>query len=952
MLFFNGADHDFWKHIEKEMFVPLRVHSVYSKGKGGVLLSELASWVKSREVPAACVSDIEVFYGWGRWKEAARQNRVNPLFGCELTVEKKELLFVVKDRTGYWNLMEIFNSKEIKQVQGLIVIYIPQVGESEFPEKIKAEAGPDFYLGADFKNIEPVTQWAEKHSLPVVWANPVKFIKYPERLILVHSIHKKTPFPLEWAKWREALKFFGPLQQELAQRKFGSEVKDFFKKTFEVAEKACFSLENIIPGLPKDLFPQSFRDMVIKKMKHTKSLSWRERKRTRIELEAVENSGFGPYFQVVCDVVRFARRNGILYNLKGSGASSFLAYLLGISHINPVDFDLYFARFLNQGRKDPPDFDLDFDSRYRDRVLEYVIENYGRGKTGAAFVCSLKNYRARSAVYETARAFGLPPGESRKLSQQIPYFVEPDYLKQRHPPPGCKEIWKAASQLTSVYAENSLHVGGVILTPPPVNRYLPLEKSAKGLIMCHFDRDAVEDLKLIKLDLLSVRGLAAISGAKKKLNIKKIPWDDKRSFHLLSHSQTIGCFQVESPAMMNLLSRMKPNNIYDLTQALALIRPGPALSGTKQAVLQARQGKSLAADPFFARVIPETKGLLLYEEQVMQVAERVAGMNSEQGDRLRRGLKKKFVDSSLRTKFFQGARDRGYTPAEIKKIWDHMEKFSSYSFNKAHSASYACMAYQSVYLKAHYPLWYLTSVLNAGGGYYPLPVYIEEARRLGIEVLPPDVAHSGYRFTVENSCIRAGLLSVKCLHTETAKKIIEERNKGSYCSLEDFLTKVSVTKAELFSLIKAGVLDSLEPRRTEQILNYYRGTKGIHRVGDLEETQKKKMLLDALGFDLRGDALNLFFESRPDLRIGDLSRRIGQTVELVVRVMDARRKRAQGGLKYFFLFSDETGVIEGAGTQKCINFGSPPVCYVRGRVQKSGKTKVKIFNCTFPQYNG
>jgi len=402
--------------------------------------------------------------------------------------------------------------------------------------------------------------------------------------------------------------------------------------------------------------------------------------------------------------------------------------------------------------------------------------------------------------------------------------------------------------------------------------------------------------------------------------------------------------------MMNLLSRMKPNNIHDLTQALALIRPGPTQCGTKQAVLHARQSRSSGRDSFLARIIPETQGLLLYEEQVMQVAERVAGLNSEQGDMLRRGLKKRSVDPFLKTQFLQGARNRGYTPTELKKIWGHMEKFSSYSFNKAHSASYACMAYQSVYLKAHHPLQYLTAVLNAGGGYYSLPVYIEEAKRLGIEVLPPDVAHSDYRFTVENFCIRVGLLSVKSLKTKTAQKIIEERLAGPYTSLEDFLTRGSVTKAELFSLIKAGALDSLEPQRTEQILNYYRGTQGIHRVGDLEEPQKKKMRLDALGFDPAGEALSLFTRNRPELRIKDLDKRRGQTVELVVRLMDARRKRVREGQKYFFLFSDETGVIEGIGTQKCMSFGSPPACCVRGKVQKSGKGKAKIFNCIFHSY--
>jgi DNA-directed DNA polymerase III PolC len=933
------------------MFVPLRVHSVYSKGKGGVLLSELASWAKSRGLPAACLSDIEVFYGWGRWKQAAGRKGVIPLFGCELTIQKRKLLFVIKNRVGYWSLMEIFNNRKIKQAQGLVLVYIPRVGESNFPEGLKAVAGSDFYLGANFRNLKRVMQWAGKYSLPVVWANPLKFIKSAKRLILIHSIHKKLPFPLEWAKWKEAIKFFGPYQQELAQEKFGREIGGVFRRTFEVAEKCRFYLEDMIPGLPNGLFSEPFRDLIMRKMQQMKSLSWKERQRARMELEVVEKSGFGPYFQVVHDVVRFARQKEILYNLKGSGASSFLAYLLGISHVNPVDFDLYFARFLNQGRKNPPDFDLDFDSRYRDQVLEYVIGNYGKGKTGAAFVCSLKNYRARSAVYETARAFGFPPGESRELSKRVPHFTEPDYLNQRQPPPGCQEIWRSASELASVYADNSLHVGGVILTPAPVQRYLPLEKSAKGFTMCHLDRDAVEDLKLIKLDLLSVRGLAAISEAKKRLNIKSIPWNDKKSFFLLSRAGTIGCFQVESPAMMHLLSRMKPDNIHDLTQALALIRPGPTQSGAKQAVLKARQGRRFSSELFLARIIPETQGLLLYEEQVMQIAERVSGMNSEQGDTIRRGLKKGTVDPSLKAKFFHGARRRGYTVAEIEKIWSHMEKFSLYSFNKAHSASYACMAYQSVYLKAHHPLLYLTAVLNAGGGYYSLPVYIEEAVRMGIEVLPPDVAQSDFRFTVEDSCIRVGLLSVKRLKTKTAKKIIEERSQGPYCSLEDFLTRVAVTKAELFSLIQAGALNSLEPRRTEQILNYYQGAKGIDKIGDMEEAQKQRMMVNCLSFDPKGESLNLFNGQRPGLRIKDLDKRIGHIVELLVRVMDVRSKRVKEGPKYFFLFSDETGVIEGVGEEKCLCFGLPPACRLQGSVRRDENGRAKIFSCVFLSLN-
>lgn len=208
----------------------------------------------------------------------------------------------------------------------------------------------------------------------------------------------------------------------------------------------------------------------------------------------VEESGFAPYFLVVHDVVEFARRRGIYHNLRGSGASSYLAYLLGISRLNPVKYDLYFERFLNRGRPDPPDFDLDFDSSRRDEVLDYVLKRYyGSGKTGAAYVCSLKNYRARSALYETARAFGVPPEEARSMSKKVPMFAEPDYLREMPPRAGYLEVWKLASELSGVFAEISLHVGGVILTPAPADRFLPLEESAKGLLMCHYDRDTVEE---------------------------------------------------------------------------------------------------------------------------------------------------------------------------------------------------------------------------------------------------------------------------------------------------------------------------------------------------------------------------------------------------------------------------------------------------------------------------
>ena len=1009
------------------MFVPLRVHSVYSKGRGGATLEELAWWFARKKVPAGALSDIEKLYGWAKWKRAASAAGFIPLFGCEVEAGGERFLFLVKTREGYGTLMEILNRREIREgdgLEGLVAVYLPAAkeappapaagsavppaggsggngssgkggrarelediirqesaaggdedgeatalsGEMAGGKEIGGPAGPplqvdkllasfratpsagDLYVGADFFNIRRAQSLAQSLGLPLVWANPLKDIRSPERLVLLHAFAKKIPYPPAWEKHRRKVRLFGPDQEAAALRKFGAEVVDAFRRTFEVAEKARFDFSGVVPPLPADIFPVSLRDEVQSRLRSAADLSWAERERAKRELAVVERSGFAPYFLIVHDVVAYARRNGILHNLKGSGASSFLAWLLGLSHVNPVAFDLYFERFLNAGRDDPPDIDLDFDSRFRDRVLAYVLETYGRGRTGAAFVCSLKAFRARSALYETARAMGLPPEESRSLSKRAPYFAEPDYLRKANPPAGYLEVWKLAAELGGVHSEVSLHVGGVILTPAPADRFLPLERSAKGLLMSHYDRDAVEDLKLIKLDLLSVRGLAAVSAAKARLGLAAIPPGDPKAFALLKQARTIGCFQVESPAMMNLLRRMKPGDIHDLTAALALIRPGPTESGMKESLLRGREGRGTVGDPFLARILPETGGLLLYEEQVMQVAERVAGMTADEGDLLRRSLKAKGESPKaiLRGRFVREARERGYSGGEVEKLWQTMEKFSSYSFNKAHSASYAAMAYQAVYLKAHHPVPYLVAVLNAGGGYYLLAEYVEEAKRLGIRILGPDANRSGFGFEVEGEAIRVGFASIKGLALRTAEKVIEERTAGGeFPALEDFIARVRVSKAELFTLIKAGVFDSLEAQRTRQVLRYFQGLEGVEVASDLDEREKAKMVVESLGFSPDGDPLALYEGKRPELRVKDLRKRVGERVELVVRVVDARGREANGKHTYFYLFEDETGLLEGIGDRRCLTIGEPPVCCVRGEVRADGRGGVKIFDCAF-----
>ena len=969
------------------MFVPLRLHSVFSRGKGSLTVAEARDWALRKRLPAAALADVGNLYGWGDWKRATAAGGFKAIYGCEIeTSAGRRLVLLVKAREGYANLVEAFNRKEIRDASGLIGIYIPGgSGEGRGPDEaawladLRERFAPgDLYLGAEFANFERVAGMSAAANpfagLPVVWANPVKYLTSLERLILLHAIEKKVPYPPERERLAGRTRLFGPDQEALAVRRFGAAGRAALDRTREIAEKCDFAFADVVPPLPVDLFPHSLREVVTGRLAAAGGLSWKARQRARRELEAVETSGFAPYFLVVHDIVEFARGRGILHNLRGSGASSFLAWLLGISHVDPLEFDLYFERFLNRGRPDPPDIDLDFDSRRRDEVLSYVLTTYGEGRTGAAYVCSLKNFGGRSALYETLRAFGVPPEEARGHSKRVPYFAEPDILRRAAPAAGFLEVWKLAAELQDVFHEISLHVGGVILTPAPVERCLPLEMSAKGLRMTHFDKDAVEDLKLIKLDLLSVRGLAAVSETKARVRLNSVPPGDPKTFALLRSVGTVGCFQVESPAMRNLLRRMKPADIHDLTTALALVRPGPTESGMKEALLRRRSGRpaapdggpggasrgvsrvasgeaaapSPAGDGFLARVLPETGGILLYEEQVMQVAERVAGLPAEEGDLLRRSLKRKGGDPRLREKFFREAAARGYAAEAVEGLWRTMEKFSSYSFNKAHSASYAHMAYQAVYLKAHHPVPYFAAVLNAGGGYYELPVYIEEAKRNGIRILPPDVNRSGREFEVEgDATIRVGFGSIKGLPEKLIARLLEERESEPFASVGDVLARLKPGKAELLALIRAGAFDSLEPRRTRQILRYFQGLDDMTEVADISGAEKRRLLYEALGFLPEGDVLELYEGPRPDLRIRDLDRHAGAAVELVVRVLDVRERGTNGRAKHFYLFEDETGLLEGIGERRCVVVGTPPVCFLRGEIRRGVEGIPKVFNCEF-----
>ena len=875
---------------------------------------------------------------------------------------------------------------------------------AELREKV---APGDFYLGAEFANFRRISRTCDRHSknpvrvpgnsdLPVVWANPVKYLTSPERLVLLHAIEKKIPYPPERDRLLAKVRLFGPDQEALALRRFGDAAKEALARTAEVAEKCEFVFEDVVPNLPADLFPRALREVVKERLAAAKNLTWKERQRARRELAVVEQSGFGPYFLVVHDIVEFARRRGILHNLRGSGASSFLGWLLGVSHVNPIEFDLYFERFLNRGRPDPPDIDIDFDSRRRDEVLALRPRALRRGQDRRGLRLQLKDFGGRSALYETLRAFGVPPDEARGLSKRVPYFAEPSWLRRAAPAPGRLDVWKLAAELQDVYHEISLHVGGVILTPGPVERCLPLETSAKGLRMTHFDKDAVEDLRLIKLDLLSVRGLAAISETKEKLKLRTLPPGDAATYAALRDRPDGRLFpgrepgHDEPPAADEAGGHPRDHpgpgpgpagadrERHEGGAPAAAERRGPAKAGTRPRrpattpSWPASCPRPAASSSTRSRSCRSPSGWPACPRKRATSCGGACARGGAATRRFGRSSSARPASGATRRRTWSGCgrpwRSSPPTPstrptAPPTPTWPTRPS-TSRSITRCRT-SRPCSTPAAA--TTTFPSTSPRPRGTASASWARTPTAATPASRSRTD------GDGGTR------AIRVGLTSIKGLGLKTIERVLEERKAGGeYLSVEDFLARTKPGKAELLALIRAGVFDSLEPRRTRQVLRYFQGLEHMEEVADIASDEKRRMLYESLGFLPEGDELDLYEGKRPALRVKDLKDCAGTTgrarrpgrrrpAEGDLR-HDAERERPRrarrrgrrggedggartrttgdggGGAKYFYLFEDETGLLEGIGETRCAAYGTPPVCFLRGEVRKDGEGVAKIIS--------
>ncbi|MBE3581429.1 MAG: DNA polymerase III subunit alpha [Thermoanaerobacteraceae bacterium] len=557
--------------------------------------------------------------------------------------------------------------------------------------------------------------------------------------------------------------------------------------------------------------------------------------RLQKELGVISRLGFADYFLITWDIVNYARSQGIRCAGRGSAGASAVAYCLGLTEVDPIIRSLAFERFMSLERAEKPDIDIDFDSRHRDLVAAYVYRKYGEEHVAA--VATYVTYRARSAVRDVGKVFGYPPEEIDALAKTIPYIPADQILPALDRFPELRRgPWKEekyrrlfhfCGRLAGLPRHLGTHLGGLVVAGRPVADISPLQLAAKRVKICQLDRDDVEDIGLVKIDLLSLKALTVLEEAYREISksepgfaYEKIPLDDRATYRLLNAGRTVGVFQLESPAQRSLQTRLKAEDIEDVVASLALIRPGPINGNMVEPFIARRQGLEPISylHPSLQPVLEKTYGVVLFQEQVIAIASEVAGFTPGEADRLRRLMTHGRSLQEMREigeEFVRQAVAKGIEEKTARDIFSCLEGYASYGFCEAHAAAFATTAYWTAYLSAHYPAYFFASLLNCQPmGYYSPATLANEARTRGIKFLPPDVNLSGDRFTVEgDKAIRIPLSRVKGMRKETLARILEARRAAPFSSLPDFYHRTRTERDTLENLILCGAFDTLHPNR-------------------------------------------------------------------------------------------------------------------------------------------
>ncbi|MFZ5970544.1 MAG: DNA polymerase III subunit alpha [Bacteroidota bacterium] len=697
------------------------------------------------------------------------------------------------------------------------------------------------------------------------------------------------------------------------------------------------------------LFGSSEKDILYLRAETEKGYCWRYGTDQAVwnshiekELRIIQQKGFVSYYLIAYDLICFARQQGYDYVGRGSGANSTVAYCLGITNVDPIELDLYFERFLNEERVSPPDFDIDFSWDNRDAIYQYLFERYG-----PEHVCLLGthvSYQPKSILRELGKVFGLPKEEIDELVEQRHQRNHRDHITEK--------IQAYAQYILDkeLPAHLSIHAGGVLITEKPIYQYTATHVPPKGLPVSHFDMHGAEDFGIHKLDILSQRGLGHIKETvlhvKRNRDIevdvyqfKQFKQDEKIK-DLMRKGHTMGCFYVESPAMRMLLGKLRCEDYLTLVAASSIIRPGVASSGMMKAYIErfhaVRNGRTYdSIHPRMDQLMADTYGVMVYQEDVIKVAHHFAGLTLTEADVLRRGMSGKYRSREefqrVRDQFFSNCHQKGYEPRVTKRVWEEIESFAGYSFAKGHSASYAVESYQSLFLKAHFPLEFMVGVINNFGGFYQTEFYFHEARMQGAAIEAPCVNHSEHLTRIEGQTIYVGFIHVKSLEEKVATRVAPERQKnGPYQSLHHFLDRMpGIGLEQVRLLIRLGAFRYTGQTKQEllwQTMLYFSQPQKHQTLAQkLFNTDPKNYPLpplergtlddafdemELLGFPLCAPFLLVDTHDLGDTRARELPGKKGSGVHLAGYLVTKKDTRTRGGqMMHFGTFYDAEGYV-------------------------------------------
>jgi len=855
------------------MFIHLHVHSPYSFLDGASSLDRLLVKAQAMDMPVMGLTDHNRLTGAIRFYRKARDCGIKPIIGAEVDIEGgHHLTLLCKGNRGYTSLCRLLTEAHLsnrgrnpeatremlrRHRTGLIALSGCSKGEipslvrrGRYEEAVRAACfyrdlyRDDFYVELishpsqqSIADSHWLAEFARQQSIPVVATNNVHYAEMEDYATreLLNAIDQNIP--VSQLKTPRTVEQYLKSPDEMAE--LFADIPEALTATGEIAARCNLELELGRPRFPKFPVPlgetehsylsKLALDGALSKYGH---LSDETRQRLDFELDTINQLGFCGYFLVVWDIVRWARKNGIRCQARGSAVDSLVVYALDISIVDPIEQDLLFERFMHPLRREMPDIDLDVDRRRRNEVKEYICRKYG--DDNVACVSTISTYQARGAIRDAGKALQLPLRVIEEASRGIHYLSVARLLdgadslpelrnNDIYQKPELSGFFRSCAALDGLPRHLSVHLGGLLIGDGHLSDSVPLEWSSGGDIISQYDKDDIEQLGIVKMDVLSLPTLTVIEDTLAEIekthgapiDLDRIPRNDPAVFSLLRDGRTVGTFQLESPAQREMAGRLLPDRFEDITVSLSLVRPGPLKSSMDKIYLPRRHGKEPVSylHPKLEGALGETLGVILYQEQVLKVAHDLAGMSYAEADGFRRAMTHDRTDGemeSMRDSFITSAARNSVSRDIAEKVFEQLAAFAAYGFCKAHAATYAVIAYQTLWLKRHYPAEFMAAVLsNQPMGYYPPRVLAADARRMGVKILPPDVNKSSDRYTVENGAIRVSLRQLKGMSEEALESILTARASGRFVSLRDFVLRTNTSQPIIENLTRVGAFDSL-----------------------------------------------------------------------------------------------------------------------------------------------